>query len=52
VSITHRDEVDAPFVDWLQEADDLPDTLIPRSAKGSMPRKRRVRRAKGDRRSR
>jgi hypothetical protein len=27
IHITHRDEVEAPFVDWLREAYDLPDTL-------------------------
>ena len=27
VHITHRDEVEAPFTDWLREAYDLPDTL-------------------------
>lgn len=27
VHITHRDEVESPFVDWLREAYDLPDTL-------------------------
>ena len=27
IHITHRDEVESPFVDWLREAYDLPDTL-------------------------
>jgi hypothetical protein len=27
IHITHRDEVEAPFVDWLREAYDLPDQL-------------------------
>jgi hypothetical protein len=52
IHITHRDEVEAPFVDWLQEAYDLPDKLIARAATGSTPRKRLVRPARGDRRSR
>jgi hypothetical protein len=52
IHLTHRDEVESPFVDWLQEAYDLPDTLNARGAKGSTSRKPRVRRAKGDRRSR
>ena len=52
IHISHRDEVESPFVDWLQEAYDLPDKLIARGAKGSTPRKRQVRPAKGDRRSR
>ncbi len=52
IHITHRDEVESPFVDWLREAYDLPDTLIARRAKVSTPRKRGVSRAKGDRRSR
>ena len=52
IHITHRDEVESPFVDWLQEAYDLPDTLNTRGANGSTSRKPRVRPAKGDRRSR
>ena len=27
VHITHRDQVEAPFTDWLREAYELPDTL-------------------------
>jgi hypothetical protein len=35
VQIRHRDEVEAPFTDWLQEAYDLPDKLAARKAKPS-----------------
>ena len=38
IHITHRDEVEAPFVDWLREAYDLQDKPITRGAK---PPKRR-----------
>ena len=41
VHITHRDEVESPFVDWLQEAYDLPDKLAARGAK--KPKQRKVR---------
>ena len=37
VHITHRDEVEEPFTDWLREAYDLPDTL---KAKATQPRTR------------
>ena len=30
IHITHRDEVESPFVDWLQEAYELPDKLTTR----------------------
>lgn len=33
VHITHRDEVESPFTDWLQEAYDLPDKLIARATR-------------------
>jgi len=33
VQIRHRDEVEAPFTDWLQEAYDLPDKLAARKKK-------------------
>jgi hypothetical protein len=52
IHITHRDEVESPFVDWLREAYDLPDQLIARAAKDSTSRKRPVRSARGDRGSR
>ena len=32
IHITHRDEVESPFVDWLREAYDLPDKLNARGA--------------------
>jgi hypothetical protein len=40
VHITHRDEVEPPFTDWLREAYDLPDTLAKRAAKSSARRGR------------
>jgi hypothetical protein len=47
IHITHRDEVESPFVDWLQEAYDLPDKLSARGAKKPKPRKvRRLRKAR------
>ena len=52
IHITHRDEVESPFVDWLQEAYDLPDKLIARGAKASTRRKAGGKRAKGERGSR
>ena len=33
IHITHRDEVESPFTDWLREAYDLPDKLAARKAK-------------------
>jgi hypothetical protein len=41
IHITHRDEVESPFTDWLQEAYELPDKLAVRKAKQSKARKRR-----------
>jgi hypothetical protein len=32
VQITHRDQVEAPFTDWLQEAYELPDAPVAKSA--------------------
>jgi hypothetical protein len=45
IQIRHRDEVEAPFTDWLREAYELPDMLVARSAtKGAKPKpKRKVR---------
>jgi hypothetical protein len=40
VHITHRDEIESPFTDWLQEAYDLPDTLKA-SSKRRRPRARK-----------
>jgi hypothetical protein len=40
VHITHRDEVEAPFTDWLREAYDLPDNLEAK-AKAKRPKARR-----------
>lgn len=45
VHITHRDEVESPFVDWLQEAYDLPDKLTVPGAK----RPKRLRREEAPR---
>ena len=42
IHITHRDEVESPFVDWLREAYDLPDKLIARGAKRSKPKVKRA----------
>jgi hypothetical protein len=42
VHITHRDEVESPFVDWLQEAYDLPDKLIAHDGKGRKPQQQQV----------
>jgi hypothetical protein len=33
VQIRHRDEVEPPFTDWLQEAYELPDQLAARKTK-------------------
>jgi hypothetical protein len=49
IHITHRDEVERPFVDWLREAYDLPDQLIARDAKASRRRKAKGRRVKARR---
>jgi hypothetical protein len=35
IQIRHRDEVEPPFTDWLQEAYDLPDKLAARQATSS-----------------
>jgi len=39
IHIRHRDEVEPPITDWLQEAYDLPDRLAARRAKPSRRRK-------------
>jgi uncharacterized protein DUF5655 len=39
IHITHRDEVEPPFTEWLREAYDLPDKLAARAAKPSKRRK-------------
>ena len=44
IHITHRDEVESPFVDWLQEAYDLPDKLTAPGAKRSKRRTSKVKR--------
>jgi Domain of unknown function (DUF5655) len=43
IHISHRDEVEPPFTDWLQEAYSLPDTL---AARRRTPSKRRKSNAK------
>jgi hypothetical protein len=43
IHITHRDEVESPFTDWLLEAYDLPDKLAARSS--TRPTRRVVTRA-------
>jgi hypothetical protein len=49
IRITHRDEVEPPFTDWLKEAYDLPDALAAksrakrgRSKRNARPGKRRA----------
>ena len=41
VHVTHRDEVEPPFTDWLREAYDLPDQLATRKARSSRKARRR-----------
>jgi len=45
VHITHRDEVESPFVDWLKEAYDLQDQPLARSATPSKRRKPKAKKA-------
>src|SRR5580765_2993912 len=40
VQIRHRDEVEPPFTDWLQEAYELPDQLAARKTTATQPRRR------------
>jgi len=42
VRLTHRDEVEAPVTDWLQEAYEVSETLSgsPRSSRSAAPGKR------------
>ena len=49
VHITHRDQVEAPFTDWLREAYELPDQLARVKKKA---KKKRPQRERGDRRAR
>jgi hypothetical protein len=49
IHITHRDEVESPFVDWLREAYDLQEKPVTRGAKPSKRRKPKVNRAKAQR---
>jgi hypothetical protein len=42
IHITHRDEVESPFIDWLREAYDLQDKPATRAAKPSKRRKPRT----------
>ena len=44
IHIQHRDEVEPPITDWLQEAYDLPDKLAARGAKRSKRRKSKAKR--------
>ena len=44
IHIRHRDEVEPPITDWLQEAYDLPDKLTARGAKQSNRRKSKSKR--------
>jgi hypothetical protein len=44
IHIRHRDEVEPPITDWLQEAYDFPDQLTARGAKPSKRRKSRAKR--------
>ena len=41
VQITHRDQVEAPFTDWLREAYELPDKLA--AKKSGKKKKKRIR---------
>jgi hypothetical protein len=45
IHITHRDEVEPPIVDWLREAYDLPDKVIPGGVKDSNRRKPKAKQA-------
>jgi hypothetical protein len=42
IHIRHRDEVEPPITDWLQQAYDLPDKLTARGAKGDIKKALRV----------
>ncbi len=44
IHIRHRDEVEPPITDWLQEAYDLPDKLRARGARASKRRKSKTKR--------
>jgi hypothetical protein len=44
IHITHRDEVESPFVDWLKEAYDLQDKPIVRPSKSPRKKKSTVKR--------
>jgi len=44
IHITHRDEVESPFTDWLREAYELPDTLAAGKPQRSKARKSRTKR--------
>jgi hypothetical protein len=44
IHIRHRDEVEPPITDWLQEAYDLPDKLTAREANRSARGKSRAKR--------
>ena len=46
IRITHRDEVEAPFTDWLREAYELPDRLAARTTKAPRKATRRTSRKK------
>jgi hypothetical protein len=46
IHITHRDEVESPFVDWLREAYDLPDKLTEPGARGSKRQAPKVKRGR------
>ena len=45
IHITHRDEVESPFTDWLQEAYELPDKVAAGKRKPSARKSRTKRRA-------
>jgi len=42
IHITHRDEVEPPFTDWLREAYELPDKLARRAATATTRRRKRA----------
>ena len=47
IHITHRDEVESPFVDWLREAYDLQDKPMTRVVKAPKRRQPKRKKARG-----
>lgn len=46
IQVKHRDEVEAPLTDWLQEAYDLADPNAAKAAAGTVPSRKKVGRRK------